>query len=333
MALYIIDPLCEGHIDFNNLLLATLKEIHYEDIYFCGKKSYINKIKIENNRKIEIEDFYFGFSNKILYRFIQLRVLKRIKKALKKRISINDSFLFSSFETISFSLFSRFLFNNVSIINHNNIDETEKSIVKRFFFKIINRKIKHIVFMHKSRQLLESWDIKSYVINHPIVFNHNMGNRNTGTAINIAALSGTITTDQINDLLKIIPIESYTLYCKMLSGLDYTNKRIHTEKYYSNYDEIIKAASFIYSPVLFNNRISGVVFSAFNYRKKVLMTKTGLGLELKKDFPNFVFFLEDLNPTLFQELIKPISNNDILYYKDKYSLFNCGKQLLTICLS
>lgn len=164
----------EGHVGFNKAQINSLVKLRCE-LYYVFREGYSKKlgIDINLNKIVEIPNSYYKsktFIKKIYYYF----ALRLVKKRLNG--THFDAVIFSSYETISLSMFKGF--RGAYIINHNNIRDLDNR-VKRFFYKEVSDVYKQVVFNSLMKNKLQINGINNvFIIPHGFVPTPSIGNSN-----------------------------------------------------------------------------------------------------------------------------------------------------------
>ncbi|WKV08010.1 hypothetical protein Q2T46_10690 [Thermoanaerobacterium sp. CMT5567-10] len=319
-----------GHIGLNKILVKTLSNLVDLDIVWRNNYINIDELKDVNDRNINVyyipEKLYKESVSKISYRLNNVKIIKW----LLRNFDINKYNLvfISSYETISFSMaWPRKLKTRTVILNHNNLDELQNK-VKYLFFKLIPRHIEHIVFEEYMKDYLKESikiDNKIWVMHHPISFDkyHDakrfglLGKEKDKCDI-IFAPSGS------NDELFIKNLINNQLVYKYLSQTNWRliikSKEITYEdnylKIFSNYLDYKEYlyyfvnAKYILFPYVqnFNYRISGVLFDAIAFKKKIIASSNKIFKYFLNKYKDLGFIFNNLNE--FNSLIN-------ILHKDK----------------
>jgi len=301
-----IDVLClRGHKVFNSFTLSSLLELEQFKVLFVGSRNCINDGQKVN---YEIPEEYFlnikdtNFMLKLKYRLLEFKKWLWILPLIKR---INpDLVILSSYETITFSLFSNFVPSKVIAFNHNNIDELNNRI-KRVFYKFISKKVIQVVFEDYMKEYLErEIRIKNKILILPHIVDKNRlieedsSITEKSDPLILFAPSSSNDRKVIKELIKkqeqllekgIYLIGKY--YCNM-QGRSLLLKEYFTD---SEYEKFIKLCSGVYVPlpITFNYRVSNVINEAISYGKPVISHLNKYTLFLKERYSSLIYILNE----------------------------------------
>ncbi len=298
-----------GHKTFNELTLNALKS-EYE-VFIVGRKNFIKNEEIN----LIIPEKFFHKSNKIKNRINEIKKIKWILLNLKDQNY--DKVVFSSYETISFSIMSKKILNmgkKIMVFNHNNIDEIDKSIIKKFFYTKINKKIIHLVFEDYIKQFLINKKLKNNikVIPHIVLKNKIENSDINEKDIQIFVPSLYHDTLYINRIIKNNNNNDYKLIIK--SKNNYNDKNVESKAFFDDYERVFIKSNFILLPLTidYNYRVSNIINESFSYGKIIFSYKNKLTQFIKKQYPNSIYII-DRNVSI-NDMIKIYKNVD----KSKY---------------
>lgn len=315
MNILIIDPLSQnGHKSLNKHIINSLSNEH--DVSFISDKKY----KLED---VKCHLLYFKYlcDLNLTYRLKQMLILFEVKNKIK----YYDLVLFTSYETISFSIISHFYFNcNVFVIEHNNIDQLLVSKVKLFFYKIINKTITHITFeKYISNYINFKFSKKTFVFPHPL-FHISNGLLSPKEKI-IFSPSSTFDSFMMNKLIDFCLINDYKLLAKGKKDVDFGDIKIR--KHFDNYFDCFKYVKFTFLCNNFTYRVSGVVFDALSNNCPIVGFYSKFLFELKNDYPNLVYIVNDFNEINNLSFDKSSMVNDFIRFKKNHE-FDISSMLI-----
>lgn len=306
-----------GHRKFNQLNVNTLRK-EFEILTVAREKA------MGNTPDLRIPEYLFEFYNRFDYRVKQL---KKIDWVMEKARLFGkfDLVLFSSYETISFSIKSRRiakLFSNVAIFDHNNIDEIADSMVKKTFFKKIDTDVTHLVFEEYFRtHLIEDVKIK----NNVVVVPHLVDDKKQVLDIVKDVITIFVPSNKYDYeyMKKIISNSSRNLLFIVKADKDSVRENVRTVRFFENneYESTFANCNFVLLPltVEYNYRISNTIFECFSYSKPCFTFKDKLSEFLSRTYPNVVHII-DRNTTL-NEIVKKyeeIDRNAFLVERKKF---------------
>ncbi|GEM_PF-855270 len=296
-----------GHKNLNKILVRLLKDLALVDVSW--EEGYIEDRSLLSTAGsfYPIPKIYYNFNSKIDYRIKNYNKIKWVLKNIS--IASYDVVFISSYETISFALAWPKNLSNINtrvfILNHNNPDELGSSL-KRKFFKRIPKYVEHIVFEEYMKDYLLN-DIKIsnrvWVIHHPIdlskvhdsTYLHKNDDLESKGGKLIFAPSGSNDEDFIARLVDLQRNEKFlddTQFVLLIKSKQTNYKDSHlivTKKYFS-YQEYISYLDKAYLillpyPQSFRYRISGVLFDAFAFKKKIIATSIPLFRYFVEKYP------------------------------------------------
>ncbi|MDM0536834.1 hypothetical protein QTG87_09850 [Clostridium perfringens] len=334
MKILFVDPLSpKGHKNFNLSFIRVLKKIGF--VEFICKEGYMND---ELSLKYIPKHFYKS-NTKFKGVLDNLKILNWIIKNID--FEMYDAIIFSSFDTISFSIVSDFFKKyNICIVNHKNVDELDSKI-KQFFYKRINKNIKHIYledfiteYVRKKINIcniftvyhpLKEIDESKYRVEENFIFSP--GGQNEKKFIDDAIIS-----ERKNNTLENLNLKLYIKSQKY----SYDNRFLIINNNYledCEYNNMFRNAKYIliYYDKSFRYRISAVFLEAIAYRKNIICSKNLLFNSMFEINPNLGYQIDDYNN--FINNIKEYNKKDNLYKNygnilSRYSDENIKKQLL-----
>lgn len=297
MKILLIDPLSQyGHKSLNKYIINSLSDEHQVS-FISDKKYYLKDVKCNL--------LYFNFLHdfNLTYRLKQIVILFELIKKIKNY----DLVLFTSYETISFSIVSHFYFNrNVFVIEHNNIDQLLMSKIKTFFYSFINKSVTHITFeKYISKYINSKFNKNTFDFPHPL-FKISTGSLRAKENI-IFSPSSTFDSIMMNQLIDFCLNNDYKLLAKGDKDIDFG--QIIIRKHFENYYDCFKHAKFTFLCNNFTYRVSGVVFDSLANNCPIVGFYSRFLFELKNDYPNLVYIIDDY-----------IEINNL--YFDEYSMIN-----------
>jgi len=280
-----------GHKNLNKIFVELLKELASLDVSW--KEGYIEDEAFLNTARnfYPVPKIYYNFNSKVDYRIKNIKKIKWVFKNID--IGSYDLIFISSYETISFALaWPRAMRARVLILNHNNLDEL-KDFLKKFFFKKIPKYVEHIVFEEYMKEhIVENIRIsnKIWVIHHPIAVDKvqdyqqlSKSKISKGAFLNSLLIFAPSTSNDENFISQLINLQkeegflnstAFRLLMKSKQSEYQDDHLIVTKKYftYKEYLTYLGNASLLLLPYPkdFKYRISGVLFDAFAFKKKII---------------------------------------------------------------
>jgi hypothetical protein len=166
-----LEPLAPvGHKDVNEFYLRMFKDLELTYVTFDDYlkiPDYVKFIPIKRKRIIK-------FKSKIFYRYYNYRILASMFRNVD--YCKYDRIFFVSYETVSISIFfflhkkiKKILYGKIFLMNHNNVDELERSKIKSFFFRRIPADFTFICYEQYIASFLQiSFQKRTSVIRHNI---------------------------------------------------------------------------------------------------------------------------------------------------------------------
>jgi hypothetical protein len=294
--LYVVETKCpKGHLNLYRNLIKRYQNLGFE-VVLVSNKRYISELKdvCDKYQIVSIEDSY---RNKITYRINQIKALYRSLKTLPSGSKV----LLLSYDTIAFSAVS-FLFDlKITVLEHNNIDYLDKSIVKRIAYRIINRKVEHACFEKYICDYISSkYKKKSTVIQHPLCWE--IGIRVKNKPFNkeyIFIPSAEVCLGFVKKLIfaaEKLNISIVTKYHKDLVP----SPNLIMEKYFENYSEIFNSALAIGVGVDYKYRVSGVFYEGVAAQKRIIMKDCLYSNKMKAKYKDIVNIISSANEAVFE---------------------------------
>jgi hypothetical protein len=319
----VIDPLePKGHIMFNGALINILKLIG--NVTFAGSKKYItnfdcNHIYINHTRNKK---------NKLSYRIDCLLKLFKIKKEIE--FDLYDIVIISSFETISFSIFSTFIQEKIYLVNHNNLDELRSSVTKRLFYKSISKNITMWCLERYFCDYVEGLtNMNTLYIPHPL--NKKQNNQSPQYEKKNKILFAPSGSSDKEWILRIFNEEKdFLFYAKCNEEKSNEHNKLIT--YFESYNEILLSADCIFLPLNFDYRVSGPFIEAMSLGKPIIMTKSKYAIEMQKLYPRVIRIIEHSSEIskMFNELTnidKEERDIDFSAFYSKHSDINISNSI------
>ena len=294
-----------GHQKFNELTLkALLKSFEVTTI---AKHNFAKTFSPD----ITIPDVFFTNYNKIHYRIVEIKKINWVINKVKK-LETFDLMIFSSYETISFSIKSRELGKlgpKIAIFNHNNLDELDNSKIKKTIFKKINTNIIQLVFEgYMKKYLLDNIKVKNEVIVVPhIVEDMKYMSNSDNSLLKIFIPSKNYNFHYINELINN---SNNNVHFTIKSEFEFNTGNVISKPYFNQneYEAIFGDANFIILPlnVKYNYRISNLINECFSFSKPCFTFNSKLTQYLNHLYPEVVHIIHD--KTNIKKIIKEYEN-------------------------
>lgn len=262
----------KGHVKlYKSILMGFMNGS--ERVKLITSESYAcNFDSVKQGLDIVTCNKYPLWGGKVLYRIQQIYLMIL---ALRKCCSRDDVF-FLSYDTVSiwFSLLF-FRFKNVYVFEHNNIDQLKSSIIKRFFYRLLSKKVTSYVFEdYIGAYIKEEYCRNFKVYQHPLfivnsesVFEHRRKY--------IFLPSSDVSSKSfylLCEFAKQYDLDIITKKHPFLSSLN--SDFIFQHDYFENYDQVFYSSEFVAVVNDFNYRVSGVFYEAVATSKKIIMNRT-----------------------------------------------------------
>lgn len=307
-----------GHRKFNQLVINALRK-EFKILTVASREA------TDSIPDLEIPDRFLNFSSRFNYR---IKILQEIDWIIEKIISFGkfDLVLFSSYETISFAIKSHRivgLFENVAVFDHNNIDEIERSRIKKLFFKSIDTNVTHLVFEEYFKtHLIENVKIK----NNVVVVPHLVEDKKTFLDPVRDWITVFVPSNKCDDqyIKKLILGSSPDIRFVIKSDKHFAGQNVRTVPSFENdeYENVFADCNFVILPLTvdYNYRISNIIFECFSYSKPCFTFRNKMSEFLSNLYPSIVHIID--RGTLLDEIVDE-------YKKiDKDSFFIERKQFL-----
>jgi len=283
----VIDLMDEpGHVNTNKRLINILKKTF--DVTFVATNEYVSQFEDVSVDKIKIKKVKIPTGMGL--RMSQLMMLFGVKNLIAQeqyRLVI-----FLAYETISMSLFTRFLLGKSAkkcfVFNHNNIDQLSVSKMKRYFFQNMNGAVRHLVYeSYIKKYLIDDFRKTVDIISHPLPLKHNSGGVKKFQMFSPSA-GGKVHNFEILEVASRMP------GLKVFLKGDYVFQKNNCviKPNYDNYFELLQSSTFVFVPVDYSYRVSGVVYEALANNCVVILLTSLLAVELKQRFPNEIYIID-----------------------------------------
>lgn len=305
----------KGHKKFNELNIKVLVSVF--DVTIVARENFIDSRQPD----VIIPERFFKSHNKINYR---INELKKINWIIKKVKSFDrfDLLLFSSYETISFSLKSRIIANvgsKVAVFNHNNLDELDSSLIKKFFFKKIDKRVVHSVFESYFKEyLLKEIKVKNSIIQIPhLVEKRSFSTSFDKNCFNIFIPTKNYDTNYTSKIINNYPVK---IVFTVKSDTFFDQKNIKSKSYFdeNEYNQIFNSSNLILLPLKtgYNYRVSNIIYECFSFSKPCFTFKNKFSQYLKKKYPNVIHIID--KETSIEQIIEEYKQiNNILFAKER----------------
>ncbi|MGF1689542.1 hypothetical protein L4C36_23285, partial [Photobacterium japonica] len=221
-------------------------------------------------------------SNKVFYRFQQMLFLLNLFFVLKE--GGYRKCIFLSYENLTMLPFSYFL-KNVSVIEHNNIDQLLTSKFKSFAYSYTSSKVEHFVFEDYIGEYISKKYNKNYnVLAHPERKIQSIKEKKFDKEY-VFCPSGDVSYEFLLKLCQFCKQNDYLLIAKDKYNL--TGKcDVIQKSFFEDYDSLFINSKFIAIGVEFSYRISGVFYEAIANHKKVIMNECVFSSNVQSKYIN-----------------------------------------------
>lgn len=305
----------KGHKKFNELSIKALASVF--DVTIIARENFIDSRQSD----FIIPERFFKSYNKINYRINELKKINWIIKKVKN-LEKFDLLLFSSYETVSFSLKSRIIANvgsKVALFNHNNLDELNTSLIKKFFFKKIDKRVFHCVFEGYFKEyLLTEIKVKNSVILIPhLVENRSPSSNFEKSPINIFIPTKNYNTNYVNKIFNNYP-RNITFTIKSDTFFDQNNTKSKSYFNENEYNQIFNSSNLILLPLKteYNYRVSNIIYECFSFSKPCFTFGNKFSQYLNYKYPNVVHIID--KETNIEQIIEEYKQiNKILFAQER----------------
>lgn len=343
----VIDPISPfGHADINRVILNIMVKEY--DVIYCASEDFGSFVP-KNCKYIPLNRKYFQNNrSSIINRIQYMKAIFRICKLV--RGIKPDDVLIISYDVVTFGLLY-YLFSKsvggkekIHLLNHNNIDECDRSKIKRLLFSVISRKSKQVVYEKFIKEYVDNkYGISCDLMRHNINLYKSSVSGDMSEDIQdflygqgctrIIMLSGNELSSEYLDELIELDKSSYfrdrniKVYLKSKEATYKSQNLVVSGKYLSDreYSALFENSSFILLPYDTENykyRISGVYYDALTFCKPIIYSNTvffqdqnnrfgELGLPLKMTFKET---LDAYDNTCYEKYVKNIE-----FARDEYS--------------
>ena len=264
---------------------------------------------------------------KIIFRIVELKKWLWIRKQIKK---INPHLVIvSSYEPVTFSIISHLFRVPVIAFNHNNLDELSKNKVKAFFFKLMSKKVIHVVFEdYMKHYLKEKLKLrhKIWVLPH-IAFRRAadeeaLSGSKDSTRVIFFAPSGSNDKNMIENLAKCEQaLLKKSVFIVAKFPICYSGENIILKNYFTDdeYEQYMKISTAIFVPLEknFNYRASNVINEGIAYGKQIITTCTKYTSFLRENYPSLVYVVKRGLLDEIEDIVKWLEETKESFLKDR----------------
>lgn len=306
-----IDSLSEkGHQNFN-LNFIKLFDVKDKTLY-CSDEHEVGGI----GKTVTFKSSLLEKSSVLLYRIKQLLILLKSLPTIKN--SQASCVVFLSYELISFSLFSHLLAilipsKRIYVVEHNTFVPSNR--IKFKIFTSISKKVKHICLAEYIEECIISLGRQAIYITHPFELNAFGSQKSLSNSSDFMNESFGFMPSSNIDKKTLEVVKGIFKNSKLDISLIYKDAknsisgRLISQKYFENYEELLRCSKVVFIPQKFEYRVSGVFFEAIaNSNAIIVMSRCKYSLAMKSIFENGILIIEDLEHS--DDVL-----NDILSYK------------------
>lgn len=296
--IYVIDPLSPwGHADINEVIIDILREEY--QVFYCGAKGLVDE-KYGNVTYYNVNKERFCITkHKIRNR---IRLIAALREMLLKIDDIRPDYIFVvSYEIVTFFIASLLYRNkyssyweNTYILNHNNVDEMERSRLKTLLFCHLDSRIKPVFYEEFIKEYVNPKYKKSGVVIHHNINNYKLKiggeeavNGNISSFFSdrkstyiVSLSSNPMDSNVIEEIMKldkegILKKEQVKFFIKDRTR-EYQSETVFFYNGYLNnaeYNYIFESASYIlllYKSDTYKYRVSGVYFDTLTFLKPII---------------------------------------------------------------
>nr|WP_321278096.1 hypothetical protein [uncultured Vibrio sp.] len=284
----LVEPkMCKGHINFYKDYITRLID-NDKTILFISTEDYCDEFMDVEGLSIKSVPFKIWSCGVLSYRFFQIKFLIYLLVYIKG-LSYGK-LIFLSYETISLSLYSRVFRGNFSIIEHNNIDDMNRSKVKKLFYKFIGHHVEHLVFEdYIGSYLVKELNKKVGLICHPL---RRVDPSSVSPFERPYIFCPSIDSSEkfLVALANFCKKNDLLLVCKNKFDLSRFNNVIQSG-FFNNYEQMLYHANYIAVGVDFEYRISGVFYECVANNKKIIMNNCLFSNMMKEKYPLSVEYI------------------------------------------
>lgn len=299
MKIFAVDPIgANGHRNFNTSILQVLRNIG--ELTFVAPHGYLSDSSV--TLRIDIPQSLTRYRSKIGARWSQIRVLKFILK--KINLDDYDAVIFLAYETISFCLcWPRN--KKAFVFDHNNIENSYRSHVKRAFYRNLSKTVCHFVFLPYIKEYIEqNTQRRVFLIPHPHYreeafkspekFLTSLTNK-SDFPLKIFSPSGSTPKNIQQQLKSFVSICSDKYYAICKDVLVEKSSAWETRDFFVDYEQYLSSCDMVFVGAKFMFRVSGVVYESLSYGKPVILFNSPFAMELRNENPGLVFVIKDIN--------------------------------------
>lgn len=299
--------------------------------------------KTNNNIEIKNVNFLHNFKNRL---FSRISILINIKKSLKilKELEKNvDKVFVLTYDVITIYYlyyYIKKMKKELYLFEHQQLSEYDKPI-KNFFTSKYKNNVKHIILEESFKdEFVKKNNIKKENIE---ICYHPLKEKKEKNKYQVLCISSSNDETNIKKLLEEIKERKEIRFSALIRSREiskeYHDKKIIFEnRYYSdeeieNYYKNCEIVLILLNINEFKMRLSGHIFEALSFGKKVLLPKWSYSQELASKYPNTIYIIDEKKGIIDQiEKILSVKNeksfqDEIRNIKIKYSDDNIKYQL------
>ena len=304
MNILVVDLLSPAkHKKFNSKMIFHMKQVAHIE-FLCEKR----------NEDKQVKNFFFPEeyrSGNILYRKVNL-YLKTLYAFKMQEKNNYDIIYFITYDSIATGFYFLLHKQKVKILvhEHKNIDEVNKSFIKRVIYK--NIKIStHIVYEKYFGQFInKKYNKNFHVISHP-TYEIKLNDSNNNNPF-IFSPGANIDIKYKNDLTAFCRKNRLNIFLK--DDKYFKDKFVTKSNFFDNYQDLIDKANYIFISNNFQYRASGIMYEALSMNKKIICTESYFATKLKEEYPENIVIIKDINEISFlldnENNINDLKNND-----------------------
>ena len=332
----LVEPFDHSHRQFDTFFIRCMSTCGA--VTLIAHKNYIDSVKVNN--RINIPQKYSSRSSRLGSLFDLICIHRFVKKILHKEQY--DIVIFLAYHTMSLSLFMPNA-EQVFVFEHNNIDNACGSRLKLLFYKFLSKKIIHLTLSTLARDFVcNSLGRRAFFIRHPyygeqvedktVPLSNTHKNIVRGRKI-IFSPSGS-TLQKFNSELKdfaICRVNDFFVIAKgekKESGPSYS-----ILPYFDDYENLMSKCDLVFIGMFFNYRVSGVAYEALSYEKPLISIDCPFARDLKSQYPNMVFIIDDISQIDQIEIDQKQLSKDAKRFLKEHSYHSIYSSMKAIVLS
>jgi hypothetical protein len=197
------------------------------------------------------------------------------------------------------------------VFNHNNIDQLEASVVRRFAFRTLCIPTKHLVYERFIKDhLAQNPNFKALLVSHPLVFDWMP--QPADMLINVFCPHA-LDSEHFDTLKRMADDrQQFSIRAKFHGSI--STSYMTTMPYFPDFDKELGLSNIVLVFTMFNFRSSGVAYAAISSGRILVIKESLFSTNLALQYPKQVFLFTTME-SLFSLLSKFVRDRNYFDFK------------------